>query len=176
MWRDTLAQATSNLRSGENLVDQTFQAQAWYNAKSKNQKQSFTWWECWNIVKDCPKFRVVPVGPEVFMNNTSLHFTPDHASHVYEDDVEEVPETPPEQVSGSTRYPIRSQGKNASKRKGSASKNDYAKYMEELACQDELTLVREMAKFEADKAREEAKVVAVEREYQANERERKLLK
>ena len=32
--------------------------------------------------------------------------------------------------------------------------------MEELARQGELTLVREMAKFEADKAREEAKAAA----------------
>ncbi|KAM1746441.1 hypothetical protein ACFX11_013071 [Malus domestica] len=70
------------------------------------------------------------------------------------------------------RYPIRPQGKKASKRKWSASKNDYAKYMEELARQGELTLTREMAKFEADKAREEVKVAAVEREFQANERER----
>ena len=119
----------------------------------------------------------MPVGPEVFMNSTPLHSTPDHVSHVHEDDAEEVPETPlPEQASGSTRYPIRPQGKKASKRKGSASKNDYAKYMEELARQGELTLAREMAKFEADKAREEAKVAATERLFQANERERELLR
>ncbi|KAM0977366.1 hypothetical protein ACFX13_020487 [Malus domestica] len=64
------------------------------------------------------------------------------------------PKHPPEQASGSTRYPIRPQGKNDSKRKGSASKNDYAKFMEELARQGELTLAPEMAKFEVDKARE----------------------
>ena len=40
--------------------------------------------------------------------------------------------------------------------KGSSSKIDYAKYMEELAWQGELTLAQEMAKFEADKARDEA--------------------
>ncbi|KAM1528983.1 hypothetical protein ACFX1Z_018246 [Malus domestica] len=69
------------------------------------------------------------------------------------------------------RYPIRPEGKKASKRKWSASKNDYAKYMEELASQCELTLAREMAKFEADKARDEAKAAAIEREFQANQRE-----
>ncbi|KAM1095229.1 hypothetical protein ACFX2B_010005 [Malus domestica] len=63
------------------------------------------------------------VGPEVVMNSTPLHSTPDNGSH--EDDAEEVPETPiPEQASGSTRYPIRLQSKKA--------KHDYAKYMEEL--------------------------------------------
>ena len=36
----------------------------------------------------------MPVGPEVVMNSTPLHSTPDHASHVHEDDAEEVLETP----------------------------------------------------------------------------------
>ncbi|KAM1202304.1 hypothetical protein TB2_018040 [Malus domestica] len=94
-WRDALAQVRSNLRSEENLADMELQAQAWYNAKTKSKNKSFNRWECWNIVKDCPKFRVVPVGSEVFMNNTPLHSTPDHASHVHEDDAEEVPEMPP---------------------------------------------------------------------------------
>ncbi|KAM1316741.1 hypothetical protein TB2_019764 [Malus domestica] len=83
---------------------------------------------------------------------------------------------PPEQASGSTHYPIRPQGKNTSKSKGSASKNDYAKYMEERPHQGELTLALEIAKFEADKAREEVKVAAVERAFQANEREKELLR
>ncbi|KAM1121959.1 hypothetical protein ACFX1X_003615 [Malus domestica] len=85
-------------------------------------------------------------------------------------------ETPLEQGSGSTRYPIGPQGKNASKRKWSASKNDYAKYMEELARQCELTLALEIAKFEANKARDEAKAATAERLFQANERERELLR
>ena len=120
----------------------------------------------------------MPVGPEVFMNNTPLHSTPDHASHDHdEDDAEEVPETPPvEQASGSTRFPIRPQGKKASKRKGNTSKNDYAKYMEDLACQGELTIARKMAKFEADNAREDAKVAALEKKFKADERERELLR
>ena len=105
------------------------------------------------------------------MNSTPLYSTPDNGLHG--DDAEEVLETPiPEQASGLTRYPIRPQGKKASKRKGSASKHDYAKYMEELTRHSELTLAREMAKFEADKVREEAKAAAVEREFQANQIER----
>ncbi|KAM1393904.1 hypothetical protein ACFX2F_030009 [Malus domestica] len=93
------------------------------------------------------------VGPEVVINSTPLYFTPDNGSQ--EDDAKEVPETPiPEQALGSTRYPIRPQGKKASKRKGSASKHDYAKYMEKLTRHSELTLAREMAKFEAGKAKE----------------------
>ena len=122
------------------------------------------------------------VGPEVCMNSTPLHSTPlhstpDHGSHVDEEDGEDVPETPiPEQASGSTRYPIRPLGKKASKRKGSASKNDYGKYMQELARQGEMTLARELAKYEADKARDEALAAAAEKQFLANERERELLR
>ncbi|KAM1439542.1 hypothetical protein ACFXTO_013387 [Malus domestica] len=112
------------------------------------------------------------------MNSTHLHSTPDHASHDHgEDDAEEVPETPPvEQTSGLTRFPIRPQGKQASKRKGNTAKNAYAKYMEDLAHQGELTVAREMAKCEADKAREDAKVAAFEKKFETNEKERELLR
>ncbi|XP_050159030.1 uncharacterized protein LOC126632622 [Malus sylvestris] len=186
-WRDALTQASSNVRSGANYADEQLQAQAWYAAKIKSRNKSFHRWECWNIVKDCPKFKVVHVGPEVCMNSTPLyntfvhstppHSTPDHGSHVDEEDGEEVPETPiPEQASGSTRYPIRPLGKKASKRKGSASKNDYGKYMQELARQGELTLARELAKYEAEKARDEAKVAAIQQAFQAEQRERELLR
>ena len=106
----------------------------------------------------------MPIGPEVFMNITPLH----------ESDTKQVPEATPEQGLGSTSYPIRPQGKKASKIKWSASKNDYAKYMEELARHGELTWAREMAKFEADKAREEAKAAMAKRLFQANERGREL--
>ncbi|XP_050121384.1 uncharacterized protein LOC126599064 [Malus sylvestris] len=181
-WRDALTQASNNVRSGANYADEQLQAQAWYGAKIKSRNKSFTRWECWNIVKDCPKFKVVPVGPEVCMNSIPLHSTPphstpDHGPHVDEEDGEEVPKTPiPEQASGSTRYPIRPLGKKASKRKGSASKNDYGKYMQELARQGELTLARELAKYEADKARDEAKAAAIEQAFQAEQRERELLR
>ena len=48
--------------------------------------------------------------------------------------------------------------------------------MEELTRQGELTLARELAKYEADKAREDAKAATIEREFQSNERERQLLR
>ncbi|XP_070681755.1 uncharacterized protein [Malus domestica] len=48
--------------------------------------------------------------------------------------------------------------------------------MEELARQGELSLAWEIAKFEADKAREDAKAVAIEKQFQANERKRELLR
>ncbi|KAM1401179.1 hypothetical protein ACFX2F_028356 [Malus domestica] len=48
--------------------------------------------------------------------------------------------------------------------------------MEEFARHGELTLAWEMAKFEADKAREEVKAAIVDRLFQSNERERELLR
>ncbi|KAM1210128.1 hypothetical protein ACFX2J_015566 [Malus domestica] len=48
--------------------------------------------------------------------------------------------------------------------------------MEELAHQGQMTLARKMAKFEADKTREKAKTAAVEKAFQANEREIELLR
>ncbi|XP_068336454.1 uncharacterized protein [Pyrus communis] len=61
------------------------------------------------------------------------------------------------------------------KEKGVLPRMIMQKYMEELTRQGELTLVR-VAKYEADKAREEAIATAIEREFQANERERELLR
>ncbi|KAM1671551.1 hypothetical protein ACFXTN_036550 [Malus domestica] len=107
------------------------------------------------------------------LHSSPPHSTPDHGSHVDEEEGEEVHETPiPKQASGSTHYPIRHQGKKASKRKWSASKNDYGKYMQELARQGELTLAWELAKYEAEKARDEAKAAAIQQAFQAEQRER----
>ncbi|XP_070670574.1 uncharacterized protein [Malus domestica] len=58
----------------------------------------------------------------------------------------------------------------------SASKNDYGKYIQELARQGELTLARELAKYEAEKARDEAKVAAIQQAFQAEQREKELLR
>ncbi|KAM1281436.1 hypothetical protein ACFX15_021604 [Malus domestica] len=40
-WKDVLAQASTNIRSGENYADQQLQAQAWYGAKTKSKNKSF---------------------------------------------------------------------------------------------------------------------------------------
>ncbi|TQD86584.1 hypothetical protein C1H46_027850 [Malus baccata] len=48
--------------------------------------------------------------------------------------------------------------------------------MEELARQGELSLAQEIAKFDVDKAREDAKAAVIEKKFQANERERELLR
>ncbi|CAN6688189.1 unnamed protein product [Malus baccata var. baccata] len=36
-------------------------------------KKSFTWHGCWNIVKQTQKYKVLPIGPHVQLNETPLH-------------------------------------------------------------------------------------------------------
>ncbi|XP_050150723.1 uncharacterized protein LOC126625704 [Malus sylvestris] len=116
-WKNALSHASSNLRSRTSLVDQTLQAQTFYNAKNSN--KSFNKWECWEIVKDCPRYKIVPIGPEVVMHDIPLHNSPEAHSVEQEDNTfeetewmpEEVPETQP------TRWSLRPQGKKAAKKK-----------------------------------------------------------
>ncbi|CAL2240210.1 unnamed protein product [Prunus armeniaca] len=49
-WRDALAKAMDNHRSGENLTNE--------------------------VVKNCKKFQIIPTGPTVVLNETPLHETP----------------------------------------------------------------------------------------------------
>ncbi|KAM1654258.1 hypothetical protein EV2_006810 [Malus domestica] len=98
-WKNTISHASVNLRSGTSLADQTLQAQAFYNAK--NQNKSFNKWECWEIFKDCPIYKIVAIGPEVVMHDMGLHSLPEVDTAEQEGDtfedtegtLEEVPET-----------------------------------------------------------------------------------
>ncbi|XP_050119382.1 uncharacterized protein LOC126596760 [Malus sylvestris] len=74
-WKNAISHASGNLRSGTSLADQTLQAQAFYN--SKNGNKSFNRLECWQIVKDCPKYKIVATGPEVVMHGMGLHSSPE---------------------------------------------------------------------------------------------------
>ncbi|KAM1080183.1 hypothetical protein ACFX2B_014663 [Malus domestica] len=79
------------------------------------------------------------------MHGVPLHNSPKADTVEQEDDtfeetegtLEEVPETQP------TRRSLRPQGKKAAKKKRSSSKNDYTKYMDELAHHSELNMAQE---------------------------------
>ena len=49
---------------------QLLQVQMSFNLENK---KSFTRHECWNIVKQTPKYKVLPIGSWFQLNNTSLH-------------------------------------------------------------------------------------------------------
>ncbi|KAM1481839.1 hypothetical protein ACFXTO_034216 [Malus domestica] len=73
------------------------------------------------------------------MHIMGLHSLPEPDTTEQEADTFEDTEETPEQVPETqpTRQSLRPQGKKASKKKGSSSKNDYTKYMEELARHEE---------------------------------------
>ena len=129
------------------------------------------------IVKDSPKYKVVPTGPELVMHSVGLHSSPEPDTAQQEADTFEDTEEAPEQVPETqpTRHSLRPQGKKASKKKGSSSRNDYTKYMEELARQGELTMARENARDEEKTATMTALLAATEARDAAAERQREIL-
>ncbi|CAL8082042.1 unnamed protein product [Prunus armeniaca] len=70
-WRDALAKAMDNHRNGENLSDEMIQAQMRFGATGQG-KKSFNHHECWVVVKYCKRFRIIPTGPAVVLNETPL--------------------------------------------------------------------------------------------------------
>ncbi|BBG97207.1 Nucleotide-diphospho-sugar transferases superfamily protein [Prunus dulcis] len=74
-WRNALAKAIDNHRSGENLSSEIMQAQMWFGATGQG-KKSFNHTHCWEVVKTCKRFQIIPTGPTVVLNETPLHETP----------------------------------------------------------------------------------------------------
>ncbi|BBG93293.1 hypothetical protein Prudu_001265 [Prunus dulcis] len=71
-WRDALAKTMDNHRSGENLTNEMIQAQMLFGAIGQG-KKSFNHHECWEVVKNCKRFIIIPAGPTVMLNETPLH-------------------------------------------------------------------------------------------------------
>ncbi|BBH07488.1 Nucleotide-diphospho-sugar transferases superfamily protein [Prunus dulcis] len=51
------------------------QAQMWFGATGQG-KKSFNHTHCWEVVKTCKRFQIIPTGPTVVLNETPLHETP----------------------------------------------------------------------------------------------------
>ncbi|CAL8082076.1 unnamed protein product [Prunus armeniaca] len=61
-----------NHRSGENLSNY-----ASTNVGATGQgKKSFNHILCWEVVKNCKRFQIIPTGPTVVLNETPLYETP----------------------------------------------------------------------------------------------------
>ncbi|BBH09497.1 OTU-like cysteine protease family protein [Prunus dulcis] len=54
--------AMDNYRSGENRTNEMIQAQMWFGATGGG-KKSFNHHECWEVVKYCKRFIIIPTGP-----------------------------------------------------------------------------------------------------------------
>ncbi|BBG97838.1 hypothetical protein Prudu_007081 [Prunus dulcis] len=51
------------------------QAQMWFGATGQG-KKNFNHTHCWEVVKTCKRFQIIPTGPTVVLNETPLHETP----------------------------------------------------------------------------------------------------
>ncbi|BBG92340.1 zinc ion-binding protein [Prunus dulcis] len=65
-WRDVLAKARNNYRSRENLS-----SEMWFGAIGQG-KKTFNHHECWEVVKNCKRFRIIRTGLAVMLNKTTL--------------------------------------------------------------------------------------------------------
>lgn len=128
------------------------QAQMWFGAMGGG-KKSFINHHCWDVVKNCARFKILSTGPTVVLNETPLHDSTATDSPL---------DSPMDQDSPIEREPRpigRKAAKAAKAKKGNTSNNDCAKYLEQIAKNSALRLEREMQREEADKARHEAYAV-----------------
>ncbi|CAL8994024.1 unnamed protein product [Prunus brigantina] len=51
------------------------QAQMWFSAISQG-KKSFNNHQCWEVVKNCLRFKIIFTGPTIVLNETPLHNSP----------------------------------------------------------------------------------------------------
>ena len=48
------------------------QAQMWFGAIGQG-KKTFNHDQCWEVVKNCKRFQIIPIAPAVVLNETPLH-------------------------------------------------------------------------------------------------------
>ncbi|CAL8097583.1 unnamed protein product [Prunus armeniaca] len=165
-WRDALAKAMDNHRSGDNLTSETIQAQMFFGATGQG-KKSCNHTHCWEVVKNCKRFQIIPTGPTVVLNETPLHETPASDS--------------PMDSSMSQDSPIEKEprpiGRKAAKAKrGSNSTKSSSKFLEELSKMQAMRIEIDMKQQEHDRAidvenAKEREYVRQQREYACQERE-----
>ncbi|CAL2263688.1 unnamed protein product [Prunus armeniaca] len=141
-WRNDLTKARENIRSSQNLSDEIIQAQVWFGAMGQD-KKSFLHHECWEVVKDCSRFKIIPTGPAVVLNETPLHDSP--TTDLLFDSAMETESPLPRAL-----RPI---GRKAAKaKKGSTSNNECAQFLEQIAKNTALRIERDLKREEADMA------------------------
>ncbi|CAL2246633.1 unnamed protein product [Prunus armeniaca] len=148
-----ISKAMDNVRSGENLSNEIMQAQMWFGAIGQGKKY-FNHQECWEVVKNCKRFRIIPTGPPVVLNKMSLHDSPTSDSPL---DSRMSQDSPIEKES----RPI---GRKAMKAKRwSNSSNNTSKYLEKIARHSAMRIEIDM-KTQADNRAIQVEY-AKEREY-----------
>ncbi|CAL8167162.1 unnamed protein product [Prunus armeniaca] len=128
-------------------------------------KKTFNHTQCWEAVKNCKIFRIIPTGPTVVLNETPLHDS--RASDSSMDSL--MSQDSPIQKES---RPI---GRKAAKAKrGSNSTNNASKFLEEISRQNTMRLEIDMKTQEDERAiqleyEKEREYIRKEREYVCQE-------
>ncbi|KAL6270120.1 hypothetical protein ACE6H2_027031 [Prunus campanulata] len=161
-WRDALTKAMNNQRSGENLT------QMWFGATGQG-KKTFNHTQCWEVVKHCKRFSIIPTAQTVVLNETPLH----------DSQASDTPiESPMSEDSPIEKEPRPIGRKAAKARRGKNSTSNASKILEEIARQNAMRLELDGKAQEDERAMrieyaKEREYVRKEREYQRKENEDK---
>ncbi|CAL8992459.1 unnamed protein product [Prunus brigantina] len=134
-WRDALAKARDNHRSGENLSNE-------FGAIGQG-KKTFNHEQCWEVVKNCSRFRIIPTGPTVVLNEMSLHDSLASDSPM---------DSPMSQDSPIQKEPRPIGRKAAKAKRGSNSCSNTSKLLEEIARQRAMRIEIDMETQEDERA------------------------
>ncbi|CAL8108782.1 unnamed protein product [Prunus armeniaca] len=132
-WRDALTKAMNNYRSRENCTNEIIQSQMWFGA-TEGVKKSFNHHECWEVVKYCKRFIIIPTGPAVVLNETPLR----------DSTTTDSPLNSPMSEDSPIQKELRPIGRKAAKaKKAGNSSNNNSKFLEEIARQNAIRIEME---------------------------------
>ncbi|CAL2277011.1 unnamed protein product [Prunus armeniaca] len=137
---------SENHRSGENLSSEIMQAQMWFGAIGQG-KKVFNQDQCWEVVKNCQRFRIIPTCPTIVLNETPLHNSPASDSPM---------DSPMSQDLLIQKEPSPIGRKAAKAKRVSNSSNNTSKFLEEIARQSALRIEIDL------KAQEDERAIQVE--------------
>ena len=98
-------------------------------------------------MKDCSRFKIIPTGPPVVLNETPLHDSPSTDSPL---------DSPMETESPLPRPPRPIGRKAANAKREGTSNNECVQLLEQIAKNTALRIERDLKRDEANKARQEA--------------------
>ncbi|BBG93118.1 Long-chain fatty alcohol dehydrogenase family protein [Prunus dulcis] len=155
-WRNALAKAMDKHRKRENLSSEH---KCGLVLLGKG-KKSFNHTHCWEVVKTCKRFQIIPTGRTVVLNETPLHETPVSDSPM---------DSPMSQDSPIEKEPRPIGRKAAKAKRGSNSSKNASKFLEELSKHQAMRIEMDLKQQEHDMAIQLE--YAKEREYVRKERE-----
>ncbi|CAL9017031.1 unnamed protein product [Prunus brigantina] len=141
-WRDVLAKAMNLHKSGQNRTNELIQAQMWFGAIGGG-KKSFTHYECWEVVKYCKRFIIIPTGPDVVLNETPLRDSTTSDSPL---------DSPMSEDSPIQKEPRPIGRKAAKAKKAGNSSNHNSKFLEEIARQNAIRIEMEQKRQDMEVA------------------------